>query len=129
MATASPLPIIVPIGPTTIRAIGALIRITSVGFRISFIGDVTFYFMPFLIAANAAKVFRVNQSLALFIAGVYLSPTFVTMVAGDAAITLFGLPITKATYSYSVIPVILMVWITHYTVSYTHLTLPTTPYV
>ena len=36
MATASPLPIIVPIGPTTIRAIGALIRITSVGFRISF---------------------------------------------------------------------------------------------
>lgn len=81
---------------------------------ISFIGDVTFYFMPFLIAANAAKVFRVNQSLALFIAGVYLSPTFVSMVAGDAAITLFGLPITKATYSYSVIPVILMVWITHY---------------
>ena len=41
----------------------------------------------FLIAANAAKVFRVNQSLALFIAGVYLSPTFVTMAAGDAAIT------------------------------------------
>ena len=81
---------------------------------ISMIGDVTFYFMPFLIAVNAAKVFRVNQSLALFIAGVYLSPAFVSMVASDAAITLFGLPITKATYSYSVIPVILMVWITHY---------------
>lgn len=81
---------------------------------ISMIGDVTFYFMPFLITANAAKVFRVNQSLALFIAGVYLSPAFVSMVASDAAITLFGLPITKATYSYSVIPVILMVWITHY---------------
>ena len=81
---------------------------------ISMIGDVTCYFMPFLIAANAAKVFRVNQSLALFIAGVYLSPAFVSMVASDVAITLFGLPITKATYSYSVIPVILMVWITHY---------------
>ena len=81
---------------------------------ISMIGDVTFYFMPFLIAVNAAKVFRVNQSLALFIAGVYLSPAFVSMVASDVAITLFGLPITKATYSYSVIPVILMVWITHY---------------
>ena len=48
---------------------------------ISMIGDVTFYFMPFLIAANAAKVFKVNQSLALFIAGVYLSPAFVSMVA------------------------------------------------
>ena len=36
IATASPLPMIVPIGPTTIRAIGALIRITSVGLRINF---------------------------------------------------------------------------------------------
>ena len=36
IATASPLPIIVPNGPTTISAIGALIRITNVGFRINF---------------------------------------------------------------------------------------------
>lgn len=81
---------------------------------ISFVGDVVYYFMPFLIAANAAKVFKVNQALALFVAGVFLHPNFVALVGGDAAITLFGLPITKFSYSYSVIPVIIMVWIMHY---------------
>lgn len=81
---------------------------------IGFIGDVTFYFMPFLIN-KCCQRFRVNQSLALFIAGVYLSPYLCNYGGtGDAAVTLFGLPITKATYSYSVIPVILMVWITLY---------------
>lgn len=81
---------------------------------ISFVGDVVYYFMPFLIAANAAKIFKVNQSLALFVAGLFLHPNFVAMVASEAPITLFALPITKFSYSYSVIPVILMVWIMHY---------------
>ncbi len=81
---------------------------------INFVGDVVFYFMPFLIAANAAKIFRVNQSLALFAAGLFLHPNFVAMVASELPITLFALPVTKFSYSYSVIPVILMVWIMHY---------------
>lgn len=83
---------------------------------ITFIGDAAFYFMPFLIAANAAKVFKVNQSLALIIAGVFLHPTFTAMIAGDDPITLFSLPIARTTYSYSVIPIILMVWIMSYIV-------------
>lgn len=81
---------------------------------LSLIGDSAFYFMPFLIAANAAKVFKVNQSLALIIAGVFLHPTFVSLVAGDSAINFFGIPVVKASYSYSVIPIILMVWIMSY---------------
>ncbi|MDO4273487.1 MAG: beta-glucoside-specific PTS transporter subunit IIABC [Eubacteriales bacterium] len=81
---------------------------------LNFIGDVAFYFMPVLIAANAAKVFRVNQALALIIAGVFLHPNFIAMVAADSPITFIGLPVTKVSYSYSVIPVILMVWIMSY---------------
>lgn len=81
---------------------------------LSLIGDAAFYFMPFLIAANAAKVFKVNQSLALIIAGVFLHPSFVNLVAQEAAISFIGLPVTKASYSYSVIPIILMVWIMSY---------------
>lgn len=83
---------------------------------ISFIGDAAFYFMPFLIAANAAKVFKVNQSLALIIAGVFLHPNFTAMMASGDPITLFSVPVTPMTYSYSVIPVILMVWIMSYVV-------------
>lgn len=83
---------------------------------ISFIGDAAFYFMPFLIAANAAKVFKVNQSLALIIAGVFLHPNFTAMMASGDPITLFSIPVTPMTYCYSVIPVILMVWIMSYIV-------------
>ena len=83
---------------------------------ISFIGDATFYFMPFLIAANAAKVFNVNQSLALIIAGVFLHPNFTAMIESGDPITFFSIPVTPATYSYSVIPIILMVWIMSYIV-------------
>lgn len=81
---------------------------------LNFIGDVAFYFMPVLIAANAAKVFHVNQALALIIAGVFLHPNFVAMIAEEVPITFIGLPVTKVNYAYSVIPVILMVWIMSY---------------
>ena len=83
---------------------------------IAFIGDATFYFMPFLSAANAAKVFNVNQSLALIIAGVFLHPNFTAMIESGDPITFFSIPVTPATYSYSVIPIILMVWIMSYIV-------------
>lgn len=83
---------------------------------ISFIGDAAFYFMPFLIAANAAKVFNVNQSLALIIAGVFLHPNFTALIESGDPITFFSIPVTPTTYSYSVIPVILMVWIMSYIV-------------
>ena len=83
---------------------------------ISFIGDAAFYFMPFLIAANAAKVFRVNESLALIIAGVFLHPSFTAMIESGDPITLFSIPVTPTSYSYSVIPIILMVWIMSYIV-------------
>lgn len=81
---------------------------------INFVGDVAFYFMPFLIAANAAKVFNVNQALSLIIAGVFLHPNFTSMIASNDPISFLGLNITKVNYAYSVIPVILMVWIMSY---------------
>lgn len=83
---------------------------------IAFIGDAAFYFMPFLIAANAAKVFNVNQSLALIIAGVFLHPNFTAMISSGDPITFFSIPVTPTIYCYSVIPVILMVWIMSYIV-------------
>lgn len=99
----------------TILNTSGLLTEASMTYQVlSLIGDAAFYFMPFLIAANAAKIFRVNQSLALIIAGVFLHPAFVSLVAGEAAITFIGLPVTKVSYSYSVIPIIFMVWIMSY---------------
>jgi PTS system, beta-glucoside-specific, IIABC component len=81
---------------------------------ISFMADAMYYFLPFFVAANAAKVFRVNQSLALLIAGVFLHPNFVKMMAAKAPILFFGAPVYKYDYSYSVIPILLMVWLMSY---------------
>lgn len=81
---------------------------------INFAADAMYYFLPFFIAASAAKVFRVNQSLALLIAGVFLHPNFVKMILAKAPILFFGIPVFKYDYSYSVIPIILMVWIMSY---------------
>lgn len=88
---------------------------TSMNYQIiSFIGDACFYFLPVLISVNAARVFHVDHSLAMIIACVFESPVFVKMVAGKAPIVLFGIPIFKYDYTYSVIPIILMVWIMSY---------------
>lgn len=81
---------------------------------LNIMADAAFFFLPFLIANSAAKKFRCNAYMAMSIAGVLMHPNFVTMV-GDAkkageAIHFIGLPVTLATYSSTVIPIILSVW-------------------
>ena len=96
-----------------------LIETTSSTYMvINFMADAAFYFLPFLLAASAAKKFGCNQYLAMMLAGMFLHPTFVQMV-GQAketgqAIEVFGLPMYNATYSSSVIPIILTVWVMSY---------------
>lgn len=79
------------------------------------IGDGAFFFMPVLIAVSASKKFGTNVYYAASIALIMLHPNFISMMttAHDAneTIRFLGLiPVTYATYSYSVIPIILAVW-------------------
>lgn len=73
--------------------------------------DAAFYFMPILLAASCARKFKCNQGNALALAGVLVYPSFVSLLGGKEAITFMGfLPVTKAIYASSVIPIILGVW-------------------
>ena len=76
--------------------------------------DSAFYFLPILLGASAAKRFKCNQYVAMALGGILIYPTFITMVseakAAGEAIHFFGLPVTLASYSSSVIPIILGVW-------------------
>lgn len=79
------------------------------------IGDGAFFFMPVLIAVSASKKFGTNVYYAASIALIMLHPNFISMMttAHDAneTIRFLGLiPVTYATYSYSIIPIILAVW-------------------
>lgn len=81
---------------------------------LNFMADAAFYFLPFLLANSAAKKFKCNTYMAMTIAGVLLHPNFVSMVSeakkAGTAISFIGLPVNLASYSSSVIPIILCVW-------------------
>lgn len=78
---------------------------------LSAMADAAFYFLPVLLAASAAKKFKCNQGSAIALAGVLIYPSIITLMGAEEAITLFGMiPITKAHYTSSVIPIILGVW-------------------
>ena len=92
-----------------------LIDITSQTYSIlNFMADAAFYFLPFLLANSAAKKFKCNPYIAMTIAGVLMHPNFTTMIntakQNGTGISFLGLPVTMATYSSSVIPIILGVW-------------------
>lgn len=85
---------------------------------INFMADAAFYFLPILLANSAAKKFECNPYLAMMIGGMLLHPNFISMVSASQesgeAIRLFFIPIYNASYSSSVIPIILAVWFMSY---------------
>ena len=72
--------------------------------------DSAFYFLPILLGASAARSFKCNQYVAMALGGILVYPQFVTLLAGEEAVHLFGLPVTQASYSSSVVPILLGVW-------------------
>ena len=85
---------------------------------INFMADAAFYFLPILLANSAAKKFNTNPYLAMMIGGILLHPNFVSIVANSKetgeVIRFLGMPLYNATYSSSVIPIILAVWFMSY---------------
>ncbi|RHW45432.1 PTS beta-glucoside transporter subunit IIBCA [Bombilactobacillus bombi] len=77
-------------------------------------GDAPFYFLPIMLAFTSAKYFKVSPMLAVTVAGIMLHPNFEAMIKAGKAVSLMGLPVTLATYSSSVIPILLMVWLMKY---------------
>lgn len=88
-------------------------------------GDCAFYFLPFLVAWSSAKHFETNTGMALSLAGVLLYPTMTAgNAAGEAAMSLFGLPIPFPRYFGSTIPIIMTVWILSYVYKYINKWIP-----
>ena len=78
------------------------------------IADSAFYFLPILLGSSAAKTFKCNQYVAMALGGVLVYPNFVSLIstakAAGETVSLFGLPVTLASYSSSVVPILLGVW-------------------
>lgn len=83
---------------------------------LSMIGDLIFYFFPFFLAVSAAKKFRVNEYMALALAAAYMYPTIINGAAaaeetGVTGLNILGITVPFISYSSTVIPIILSVWV------------------
>ena len=92
-------------------AFGRIDTTTQTYAILNFMSDAAFYFLPFLIANSAAKKFKCNPYLAMTIAAIMLHPTFAAMKAAGEAVFFVGIPVKLVSYSSSVIPIILAVWL------------------
>ena len=78
---------------------------------LNMISDAAFYFLPMLLAYGAALKFECNPILSITLAGVLLHPSWIALVNGNEAASLFAIKLTLVDYSGSVLPIIITVWI------------------
>ena len=89
------------------------------------IGDSFFYFLPIVLALSASKKFHLDKYIGLTIAAVMCYPSIVAMASSHHVLftlfkgtflqseihaTFLGIPVVAASYTSSVIPIILAVW-------------------
>lgn len=76
--------------------------------------DAVFYFMPIILGYTAAKVFKAHEFISMIIGATLCYPSIVSLMASKNEVTLFAIELTKASYTSSVIPIILAVFILSY---------------
>ena len=89
------------------------------------IGDSFFYFLPIVLALSASKKFHLDKYIGLTIAAVMCYPSIVAManshhvlftlfkgtfLQSEIHATFLGIPVVAASYTSSVVPIILAVW-------------------
>ena len=75
------------------------------------VSDATFYFLPILVAYSSACHFKVNPLFAMVSAAVLLLPDLIELLISQEKIQFLFLPVYKASYAYSVLPAMLLVYL------------------
>lgn len=87
--------------------------------------DTIFLFLPILLAASEAKKLNCNPILAIGIAAMMLNPTWTQLVVAGKPVHLFDIiPLGLTNYTYSVIPIILIVFVQSYVEKFLHRVVP-----
>lgn len=81
---------------------------------LNFIADAGYYFLPVYLAASSAKKFNCNMYMAMFLGAMLLHPNFSALGETGDIISVVGLPVRIVTYSSSVIPVLMIVFVYAY---------------
>lgn len=81
---------------------------------LNFISWTAFTFLPVLISITASKKFNVNTFVAVVIACALVCPDYMNMVSAGDPVYFLGMRIQLLSYTSSVIPIILAIWIASY---------------
>jgi len=98
----------------SILSLTGLVTSGTVDYRvINAIGDAPFYFLPVLVAFYAATHFKVNVPIAVGLVGILVYPDFISLLS-KGSVRFFGMPVHNASYSSTIIPVLLIIWVMSY---------------
>lgn len=82
---------------------------------LNFFADGVFYYLPILLAVTEAQKLKCNPVLAAGVAAIMLHPNWTALVTAGEAVHFFGvIPFTLASYTGSVIPIILVILVQAY---------------
>lgn len=75
--------------------------------------DALFYFLPIFLAVTSARRFGADEFTSMAIAGALIYPSILDR-AGEGSTSFAGIPVLLMDYTYSLIPVVLAVWMQSY---------------
>ncbi|MDO5097330.1 MAG: beta-glucoside-specific PTS transporter subunit IIABC [Corynebacterium sp.] len=83
----------------------------------TFISWTPFTFLPILIAITAAQFFKVNPFIAVVCAAALVNPDFTAIasrIADGETVSFFGIALSPTTYTSTVLPPLILVWVLSY---------------
>jgi PTS system beta-glucosides-specific IIC component len=81
---------------------------------LNFAADAGFYFLPIFLGATAANKFKANMGLGMLLGAIMIHPTMVANVAGAVSMSIFGIPVYAASYTSTIFPTIMAVFVMAY---------------
>lgn len=102
-------------GPTMLN----LLSTSSDTYKLfTLVGDAGFYFFPIFLGYTASKQFNTNPMISMFLGAILLDPNLVNIVKAGKAFSVYGIPMKLVSYSSTVIPIMLAIWIMSYVEKY-----------
>ena len=100
---------------TILKLCGLISETSSTYYVLNTIYDAGFYFLPIYVGYTAAKKLGANPFLAILLAAVVLHPNLSNFSSlGVSQLDFLGIPIAAVSYSKTVLPIILGVWLLSY---------------
>lgn len=81
---------------------------------LNFIADASYYFLPIFLAASASKKFGCSMQMSMLMGAILLHPNLAALKETGDVVQVLGLPVRIVTYSSSVIPIIMIVFVLSY---------------